>query len=57
MHLMGLIVLVADTSTWSKKLKDLVSAEQIAMTPFTLDLNYDHWGYCRPINMAFIQLG
>lgn len=57
MHLMGLIVLVADTSTWSKKLKDLVSAEQVAMTPFTLDLNYSHWNYCRCINMAFILLG
>lgn len=53
MHLIGLIVLVADTSTWSKKLKDLVSAEQVAVTSYDLHLGYDYWNYCMCVNAKF----
>lgn len=34
-----------DTSTWSQKLQDLVSAEEVALTPYNLHLDYDYWNY------------
>ncbi|MCJ1470818.1 tRNA(m(1)G37)methyltransferase, partial [Pseudocyphellaria aurata] len=34
-----------DTATWSKKLQDLVSAEQIAVIPYDLEMDYDCWNY------------
>lgn len=50
MNLMGLIILVADTSTWSEKLQDLVAAEQVAVTPYNLYLDYDYWNYRMCVN-------
>lgn len=47
---MGLIVLFADTSTWSKTLRDLVSTEQVAVNPYTLDLRYNYWNYRMFVN-------
>lgn len=55
--LTGLIVLIADASTWSKKLQDLVSAEEVTLTPYDLHLDYDYWNYCTCLSAVLISSG
>lgn len=57
MLLRGLIILVADSSTWSKILQDLVSAEQVAVTPYNLELGYDYWSYRMCVNAVLHSSG
>lgn len=49
-NLKGLIILMADTSTWSEKLQDLVAEEQVAVTPYNLHLDYDYWNHRMCVN-------
>lgn len=57
MLLRGLITLVADNSTWSKNLQDLVSAEQVAVTPYNLKLDYSYWSYRMCVNSVLHSSG
>lgn len=39
------IMRIADTATWSKELQDLVFAEQVAVIPYDLEMEYRDWSY------------
>ncbi|MCJ1312845.1 tRNA(m(1)G37)methyltransferase [Agyrium rufum] len=34
-----------DPTTWDDRIQKLVAQERIAITPYSLDLNYDYWNY------------
>lgn len=34
-----------DSASWSMKIQELVKAKRIVITPYDLELNYDHWNY------------
>ncbi|KAL9601380.1 MAG: hypothetical protein Q9219_002556 [cf. Caloplaca sp. 3 TL-2023] len=36
---------IDDESTWSSRLRDLVKAQQVLVTPYQLKLDYDYWSY------------
>ena len=35
-----------DPSSWSPKLSELVKCSQVAVVPYSLDLDYGFWKYC-----------
>ena len=44
-----------DDSTWSTKLQELVDSQQVALAPYDLEMNYNHWNYCMYVDDKAIE--
>lgn len=45
-----------DSATWSNTINELVEKGTIGLGPYTLELGYDFWTYCRLPPPAAIEL-